>query len=464
MESCRLLPLGIQALVWSYLSTFERLVFSWAPTQKVCVRYLNEPTCEWFSYNPDCTIYFINWLMACCRRYRCIYIGNRPATRLGFVVTSRGCCSSSISTKLFPREPDLLMVENGDSKETWSNLVRIGKKDLSNICVVKEDCVMIRGLPIPVKEPWGTLNGLYHCSNVWQGKYVVVFNYTEYCNVWCITTLTVVHKIYCPSAICSAYVLDENLIYLGAENGTVYTYDTVLEKLLKSTDAFIFAKSQPSFRPKSANHLLSLTGQRLLIGSEDSNRMVVVDTREGHRPNFFLSGHDDCISCVEQNRDRSMLVSCDFNGGVRIWRDTGQELVLERHHQVDEQVNCCTFHPDGSMVIAHSRCGAIWALFRSGGYQPILLLKQQGLFIESLSFHPSGRYLACAQTSNYRDTVCLVDTCHLLRGEWVTSECVPVSRTVHISFLDPQRLFVLSSSMYNPPVLHKVEWLDGVFY
>ena len=446
------LPLGLQTLVCSYLTTFERELLSfWAPTPEDCVRYLSDPTSEWFSHNPDCTIPFLEWLMTCCRRYRCLYLGTRPVN-IDFIVISQDFWFSSISVKLYSCEPELLVDEYSDDAK--KPRVQVGKKNLERMCHVQGGIVHLQ-LPKRGSGPcyWESLS-TYQCSNVWQGRYVLVFNYSEYCSLWCLTNSAAVRTIRCPSEVCCAYVVNDRRVYIGAEDGTVCIYDPVEDMMLDRAGIFVFG---PWCEPKRVNHLLYLGPRRLLVGSEDSKQLVVVDTEERCRPVDILSGHDDCISCVYLNRDRTVLVSCDLGGGVRVWRVNGENLVLECHQQVNcNQLTCCAVSPDGSMVVVHSgKMSANFLLLRSDMYQPVFV-PQPLLRIESLSFDPTGRYLACA----YPSGVYLVDTDRLRNKVWVTRKCVPLPSPIYTSFLGSLRLFVFSTNArgFVSPTLHTIEW------
>ena len=463
------LPLGLQTLVCSYLTTEERGLLSfWAVTPEDCVRSLEEPTSEWFSHNPDCTVPFLEWLMASCRRQ--IYLGTR-STPLDILVISWGIYTSSIDVKLYLCEPEL--EESSDDAKEPIRGVQIGKKNLERMCHVQGGIVHLQvsrpcngdGLPVLSLSA-------YQCSNVWQGRYVLVFDHSEYCSLWCLTTSAVVRKICCPSEVCCAYIEDDRRVYIGTEDGRVCIYDHVGNVMLYISEVFFFVSW---CKMRRINHLLCLGPRRLLVGSKDSNRLIVVDTEDDQcRPVDTFIGHEDCISCVSLSRDRSVLVSCDFGGGVRVWRVNEGNLVLEYYEYIyfSQQDNCsgltcCAVSPDGSMVVVYSsKLQTIFLLLRSERYQPVFV-PQPLMRIESLSFDPTGRYLACTYTSVHLacwykpapSGVYLVDTDCLRKRVWEIWENVSVSNPKRTSFLDEtHRLLVLSDneSFYSPTV-HMVE-------
>lgn len=442
VKQWRDLPVGIQAQICSYLSTADRGI--WAPGPWACVRFLQEPTTEWFLYNPDCTLIFLDWLVECCRRYRCLCFGSGPANTLSALVIS--FWGSKISVKLYLEDKS-----GRPETETFQEhaIVLVGKKNLAKMFVVTKHYLSLR-VPSPTQfNPLYLPNHFYcRCSNIWSG-YVVVLDCSVHCGLWHIGTYSLVREIRCNSEVRCAYILDLERIYLGGEDGAVYTYG-ISQGMVQT---------QETLCNDSVEHLLYLGPDQLLVVSS-CYQMVLVDTerRLGRNVN---EGQEE-IHSVGSSRDGSTLVTCDYKGGVRIWLFDGVHVVPIHQRKFETGKCTCAVSPEGSTIMIMTEKGddkKVFVLQRSNDYVPVLVRTLLTSKLVCFRFDPTSSFLACAEISSrngYCGSVCLVDAKQLMSGAWVTLERVWVPYPKELEFIDSTRLFVLSST----PDIYLIEWFN----
>jgi len=430
------LPRVIQLHIWSYLGIRERRRYpGTAPAPATLVHHLPSPTARWFEHNPDCAAPFHRWLSKRLLADRAVRIDGvaHPIASVmqGIIVRHAGA-------------PVYLFLRGDVRGSAGGNLV-VGKKDLSYLVqeyfrlpgVIKLGSPGSNYLDPSVYQYRCTVS----CSNVGPaGDLIVTYAYLPRCQVWSIKHQCVRFHLQCESEVCAAHI--GAYIYLGGDLGHLLAYD--YSGRLRARFLNVVG---PGLR---VSRILEINGQ-LLLSSADSQRIVLFSLVDG-APVRYLTGHESWISSMECSRDGRVLVSCDWEGSVRIW-DTETYHLLQAE-QVPRTVFCCAASHDGATVVCSTRNGGLWLLDRSAAYAPVLLQVCHPA-IETVHF-TTGRppTLLCLDVKGFM---------YIYHPEhWTTPETVqlPIKCIRNVEVLEEDRILLLSGVSSVHTKLYSWQFLE----